>query len=125
MNLRAADLRVPAYFTNELVAFTNGSAVVAAMRAVDEQSKAHVQSLIGARVLFQGISYVLPNGTNADLNLGSGILLNVELNPERDVRPGGRMWRAEVVGTLEGVDFQKRIIRIKTRPECWFALWVR
>ena len=77
---RAAE-RQPLCFTNELAAFTNGLKVLAAVRAGDTQSKARVAPLIGSRVLFQGDNWNRPYGTNADLNLGSGVLLRVELTP--------------------------------------------
>ena len=122
---RAEDRHAPICFTNELVPFTNGSIVLTALRVADTQSKARVESLIGSRVLFEGNNWEAPRGTNADLNLGNGVLLRVELNPQHDIRPVGALWKAEVVGVLESVDFGKRVVHIKSRPEDWCAYMVR
>jgi len=122
---RAEDRHAPVCFTNELVAFTNGSTVLAALKAADEPGKVRVGSLIGSRVLFQGNNWTAPRGTNADLNLGGGVLLCVELDPQHDVRPHGGLWRAEVVGVLSSVDWEKHVVYIKSRPEEWKAFWVR
>jgi hypothetical protein len=122
---RADDPRAPICFTNELVAFTNGLAVTTAFKTAEAISQAHVDSLIGSRVLFDGNSWDAPRGTNADLNLGGGLLLCVELEPQHDVRPHGGLWRAEVVGVLRSIDFEKRVIHVKARPEDWKAYLIR
>ena len=122
---RAEDRRAPIYFTNELVAFTNGLKVLTAVKVADAKGKERVESLIGSRVLFRGNNSEAPHGTNADLNLGNGVLLIVELNPHLNIRLPGRMWVAEVVGVLKSVDFEHRIVHIKALPEEWKACMVR
>lgn len=122
--IQAAE-RKPMCFTNELAAFTNGQTVLRAINLGNAQDKIQAQALAGTRVLFTGSSWEAPRGTKADLNLGNGILLKVELTTERNVRPHGAMWRAEVVGVLKDVDFEKRIVTVRTRPEEWQAYWVR
>jgi hypothetical protein len=79
--------RRPVCFTNELTAFTNGMLVLAAMKAEPAQGRTQVLPLIGSRILFNGNNYGAPRGTNADLNLGKGILLRVHLSPDGDVCP--------------------------------------
>lgn len=121
---QAEDHRKPICFTNELAAFTNGSTVLTAITTSNYLAKARIESLIGSRVLFDGDNSKVPS-TNADLNLGKGVILRVELNPQRDILPKGPMWRAEVVGILRSVDFERRVIHITARPEEWQAFIVR
>jgi hypothetical protein len=114
---RASDAVAPICFTNELAAFTNGQAVVAALKRGDEPGRKQLRALIGSRVLFDGSA----GSGNADLKIGKDILLEVEVSPPREVRPHARNWLAEVVGVLTGVDVEKRVIHIKARPEEWKA----
>ena len=113
---RAADSWSPAFFTNK-TAIANGSIVLAAVRSGDTQSKASVQALIGSQVVFVGGA--APPGGNANLMVASNVVLEVEIRPARDVRPHSVAWSAEVLGTLKSVDFEKRVIHIRAKPEDW------
>ena len=112
----AADSLSPYYFTNQ-TAISNGSTVLSAVRSRDTQSKASIQALIGSQVVFVGGA--APPGGNANLIVASNVVLEVEIRPLRDVRPRAVAWSAEVLGTLKSVDFEKRVIHIRARPEDW------
>lgn len=73
---RASDAVAPFCFTNELAAFTNGQAVVAALKRGDEPGRKQLRALIGSRVLFDGSA----GSGNADLKIGKDILLEVEVS---------------------------------------------
>jgi hypothetical protein len=73
--------------------------------------------LIGSQVVFVG-SAASPGG-NANLMVWTNVVLEVEIRPERDVRPHSAFWHAEVLGTLKSVDFEKRVIHIQAKPEDW------
>ena len=111
-----ADYWTPLFFTNQ-TAVANGSTVLSAVRSGDTQSKASVQALIGSQVVFVGGA--APPGGNANLMVASNIVLEVEIRPARDVRPHAVVWSAEVIGTLKSVDFEKRVIHIRAKPEDW------
>ena len=112
----AADTWSPVFFTNK-TAIANGSTVLAAVRSGDTQSKASIQALIGSQVIFVGGA--APPGGNANLMVASNVVLEVEIRPARDVRPHAVVWSAEVLGTLKSVDFEKRVIHIRAKPEDW------
>ena len=123
----AATHKGPILFTNELPSYTNALSVLQALDAGQEKGEDQIKKLIGSRVLFQGNNWDRPKGTNADLNLGKGVLLRVALTPARKVRDrhGGPIWRAEVVGVLKDVSWKERIIYIAARSEDWEAYFVR
>jgi hypothetical protein len=112
----AADSWSPIFFTNK-TAIANGSTILAAVRSGDTQSKASVQVLIGSQVVFVGGA--APPGGNANLMVASNVVLEVDIRPSRDVRPHSVAWSAEVLGTLKSVDFEKRVIHIRAKPEDW------
>jgi hypothetical protein len=117
----AAGNDTPIFFTNA-TAVANGRTVLAAVLSGDAQSKTNVQALLGAAVVFVGGgSSAL--GVNANLTLCSNVVVDVEIQPPRDVRPQAAGWNAEVLGTLKRVDFRKRIIYIRARPERWKERW--
>jgi hypothetical protein len=102
----------PRYFTNELAAFTNGQAVLAAMKRGDEQSKKQIQSLIDSRAFFHFAS-----GSGDKLVAGDNMFLEVEVSPQREWPRGSHAYAGEVVGVLKTVDFDKHVIHIKIQPE--------
>ena len=111
---RASSPVAPICFTNEVAAFTNGQAVLAGLKSGDAQSKKVIQGLVGSRVLFDGLE------SGNGLKLGENIFLEVEgSSPPREGRPHARNWADEIVGVLKSVDFEKRVIHIKARPEGW------
>jgi len=112
----AGDGWPPVFFTNT-TAIANGSTVLAAVRSGDTQSKASVQALIGSQVVFVGGA--APPGGTANLIVASNVVLEVEIRPVQDVRPHSATWSAEVLGTLNSVDFEKRVIHIRAKPEDW------
>ena len=104
-------------FTNATV-ITNSRVVFSALNSGDTRSKATVQALIGSQVAFSGYG---PRDANYidNLIISSNIVLDVELQSPRDMRLKVNGWTAEVSGTLKTVDFEKRIIYIKAKPENW------
>jgi hypothetical protein len=112
----ATDSGSPVFFTNK-TAIVNGSTVLAAVRSGATQSKASIQVLIGSQVVFVGGA--APPGGNANLMVASNVVLEVEIRPVRDVRPHSVAWSAEVLGTLKSVDFERRVIHIRAKPEDW------
>jgi hypothetical protein len=112
----AVDYWRPIYFTDKTV-IANGSNVLSAVYSSDKQSRARVQALIGSQVAFYGGT--APPGANANLIVGTNIVLDVEIRPFRDVRPHSVCWGADVMGTLKSVDFEKRVIHIRAKPEDW------
>ena len=112
----ADDSPKPFFFTNQ-VAFTNGQSVLSAVRSGDAQSKTNVLALIGSPIVFIGSA--APPGGNANLMVWSNVVVEVEIRPARDVRPHSVFWTAEVSGTLKSIDFEKRVIRIRAKPEDW------
>ena len=102
-------------------AVTNGNTVLAAVRSADAQSKMSVRALIGSQVVFYGYppDGRVYEGTIADLMISSNVVLEVEIRPFRDVSPHAIAWDAKVLGTLKSIDFEKRVIRIRARPEDW------
>lgn len=112
----AADSWSPVFFTNK-TAIANGSTILAAVRSGDTQSKVSVQALIGSQIVFVGGA--APPGGNANLMVASNVVLEIEIRPARDVRPHSVAWSAEVLGTLQSVDFEKRVIHIRAKPEDW------
>jgi hypothetical protein len=104
----------PVCFTNELAAFANGQAVLAALKSGGVQGKKVIQALIGSRVLLDG------SERGNSLDLGDSLFLEVEgSSPPREGRPHARNWADEIVGVLKSVDFEKHVIHIRARPEEW------
>jgi len=114
----AQDFLSPIYFTNHS-AISNGRSVLTAMISEDAQRKTNVQALIGSQVVFVGGT--APPGGSANLMVWTNVLLEVQIRPARDVRPHSVVWTSEVLGTLESVDFQKRVIHIQAKPEDWIV----
>ena len=112
----AADEWGPYWLTNQL-AVSHGRTILAAVRSGDTQARTNVQALIGSQVVFVG--GVAPPGGNANLMLSTNVLPVVDMQPQRDVRPHSVAWSAEVLGTLKNVDFEKRVIHIRAKPENW------
>ncbi|HEY3931336.1 MAG TPA: hypothetical protein VGM58_03095 [Verrucomicrobiae bacterium] len=118
----------PRYFWKGNAAI-NGQTVLLGIRSGDEQSRTNVQRLIGSTVVFVGDSDESRKGVFSDLQThrvddlqphDKDIKIEVDIIPFRDVHPGMcGSWVAEVRGTLESVDFEKRIIRITAKPEDW------
>jgi hypothetical protein len=116
----------PLFFWNDAGA-TNGLAVVLAIRSPSPESRAKVRALIGSAVVFVGDSYGSREGILSDLETHResdsqphDITIEVDIVPFQDVHP--KMcgsWIAEIRGTLESVDFEKRIIRITAKPKDW------
>jgi hypothetical protein len=104
-------------FPNSEVAVQNGSNIV---KYIESGKLDEARKLIGKDVALYG--GVAPPGGNADLVLAGGILLKIEIYPSRDVRPHAVAWSACVLGNVTGVDVQKKVIRIKARPENWQAI---
>ncbi len=100
----------------------NGQTVLAAIRSNDSSGKSNVRMLIGSPVVFDADGLVWGS---ADLKTHDGIKIIVEIVPPEKVYPTGwcAQWGAEVKGKLESVDFEKRIIRVKARPENWKTTW--
>ena len=107
----------PYFFSRETNAIIDGHKVFAAVRDGDAHSRTNIQSLIGHKVVF--IGGAAPHGTNADLTLGDGVTLKVEIKPFKDVRPTSVLWESEVLGTLDSMDYTNRVIRVITSAENW------
>jgi len=118
---QASGPAAPVCFTNEVAAFTNGQAVVAALQSGDAQSKKQIERLVGSRVLFSGSG----RSGSVDLKIADDILVAVEMSPAKAVRPYARMEFAETVGALKSVDFEKRVIHITVQPEDWMVYQAR
>jgi hypothetical protein len=109
--------QTPFFLSGEGVAITNANRVLSAILAGDPQSKTNVQALIGAQVVFVGGN--APPGYNANLLVWSNVTVEVELRPRKNVLPRSVGWDAEVLGTLTGVDFKRRVIYVRAKPENW------
>ncbi|HEV2318732.1 MAG TPA: hypothetical protein VGV18_03215 [Verrucomicrobiae bacterium] len=107
-------------FTNETVV-ANSRTVLLSVHSGSSHSRAEVQTLIGSQVAYCGYAALAAQagGHPASLMLSSNVVLNVDIQPLKDVRPQAATWCAEVMGTLKRVDFQKRIIYIQAKPEDW------
>ena len=112
----AGDDWKPLHFTNQ-TAIANGHTVLSAVRSGDAQGRTNIQALLGSQVVFVGS--IAPPGGSANLMVWSNIVLEVEIRPARDVRPHAVVWSAEVLGILKSVDFEKRVIHIRAKPEDW------
>jgi hypothetical protein len=106
----------PFCFTNEATAFTNGQAVLAALKIGDAQSKKQVQALIGSRVWFPFLAY--GNASIYYVDYHENISLEVEVNPPQEL-PKIMTYSGECVGILKAVDFEKRVIHIKIQRKDW------
>ncbi|HEV2329747.1 MAG TPA: hypothetical protein VGY56_13275 [Verrucomicrobiae bacterium] len=108
------------FFTNETVV-ANSRTVLLAVYSGSGHSRAEVQTLIGSQVAYGGYAALAAEagGHPASLMLSGNVVLNVDIQPPKDVRPQAATWYAQVMGTLKRVDFQKRIIYIQAKPENW------
>jgi hypothetical protein len=119
----------PLFFWNDAGA-TNGLAVVLAIRSPSPESRAKVRALVGSTVVLVGDCYQRRKGVLSDLETHRetefqphDITIEVDIVPFQDVHPRDcGSWMAEVRGTLESVDFEKRIIRITAKPKDWKIL---
>jgi hypothetical protein len=93
-----------------------GEEVLHAIRSGDSKSKVIALRLIGSTIVLRGDGI-----GGADLKTRDGIRIEVDVVPFRDVRPDGAEWFAEVKGTLESIDFDKRLIRMVVKPDNWIA----
>lgn len=107
----------PLRFTHCAVALQNGSNIV---KCIESGDSAKARHLIGKPVALYGGT--APPGGTADLVLDGGILLKIELDPPKDVRPHAAIWAAWVLGNVTGVDVKKKVIRIKAKPDDWQAM---
>jgi hypothetical protein len=105
----ASDPVPPFIFTKEGAAFTNGQAVLAALKIGDAQSKSQVQALFESRVLFD-YSY----SKAGEVVVGDNISLEVEVSSPFDFWSPVHAYKGECVGILKAVDFEKHVIRIKS-----------
>jgi hypothetical protein len=116
-------------FTNATV-ITNSRVVLSALSSGDAKSKSAVQALIGSQVAFSGYGPVEIEGRTKHINnlmVSTNILLDVEVQPPLnwsswDPRQHVNGWDSEVLGTLKSVDFDKRIIYIKAKPENYHCM---
>lgn len=111
--------QAPIYFWRGSAA-TNGQAVLSEVRRVTQQSRARVRALLGSTVVFVAdCDEPRRDGLFSDLQTRDGIEIEVDIIPFQDVRPHEPcgMWVAEVRGTLESVDVEKRVIRIAAPPQ--------
>ena len=114
---QAVDYWRPIFFTNQ-IAIANGSNILSAIYSGNARTKERVRALIGSQVVFYGGT--APRGANANLIVGTNIIVEIEIRPFRDVRPPHSVaWGADVTGTLKSVDFVKRVIHIRAKPEDW------
>jgi hypothetical protein len=120
-----AEVWFPYAFTTNAAAITNGRAVVDALLVGDSQSKSNVHTLIGSTVIFAGWQVDGWSPTNVPLSLGSNIVVRVEVPAPGEFRPGCNAWSAMVEGTLKSVDFQNRVIYVRSRPRGVNLLWGR
>jgi hypothetical protein len=130
-------------FTTNEIAFTNGRTVLIGLSVGDGQSKSNIQKLIASSVAFSGWG-VGHNPTNVTLNVGSNIVVKVELPaPKESPRqviigghrvtlppldqfdPGCNAWMAGAEGTLQNIDFENRVIYIRARLRDVRVVWGR
>jgi len=64
-------------------------------------------------------------GHLASLMVSDNVILDVEIQPQKEVWPHAGGWSAEVFGILKSVDFEKRVIYIRAKPEDWRCLEAR
>jgi hypothetical protein len=99
-------------------AIANGRMVWLAVISSDNPSKTNIQKLVGLQVAFSGGAAY--GGTKLFVN--SNIVIEVEMRPSQDVwRNVGQAvsFGVDVLGILESVDFEKRVIHIQAKPEDW------
>ena len=102
----------------------NGQTVLDGIHSNDAESRARVRALIGSSVVFIGEGADLRKGIRADLETGRGIQVLVDTVPFEAVHPGPcGEYGIEVMGKLESVDFDTRIIRIEAKPKDWKVTW--
>jgi len=119
----------PTFFWKGAAA-SNGLAVLLAIRSPSPESRAKVRALIGSTVVFVGDAYEPRKGILSDLETHRetdsqphDITIEVDIVPFQDVHPTRcGTWDAEVRGTLESVNFEKRIIRITAKPKDWIII---
>jgi len=105
------------FFPTQRAAITNGVAVLDLIQKHTPEAERSLQQYIGRMVAFHGGA--APTGGNADLVVGTNVLLKVEIVPYKDVRPLATYWDAFVLGKIKGFDYTNRVIRIEARPEDW------
>jgi hypothetical protein len=74
-------------FTNETVV-ANSSTVISALLSGGARNEARVKALVGSQVAFYGVAAPTADHV-ASLMVSSNIVLDVEFQPSRDVRPHG------------------------------------
>jgi len=95
----------------------NGQVVLAGLTSAVSGEQEAAKAIVGREAIFVGSA--LPPGANADLLLDKNIVLHIEMNPDRDVRPHAVSWEAQVSGTVKALDFKNRTIYIVTSPDKW------
>lgn len=95
------------------------TAILTGIRTGGAQEQDKVRSLIGSTVILDGCCYPRRDGVDSDLVTDDGIVIDVDIVPNRNVRPPGPhgSWCAEVRGTFQSVDFEKRVIHIEAKPQ--------
>jgi hypothetical protein len=118
ISVRVASAQVwfPYAFSTNAIGITNGRTVVTALLVGGAESKSNVHTLIGSSVVFAGWQSAGWNPTNVILEMQSNLVVRVEVPPPDEFRPGSNGWLAMVDGTLKSVDFQKRVIYVRSRP---------
>ncbi len=111
-----AQVWFPYAFTTNATGITNARTVVAAILAGDVQSRSNIHTLIGSPVVFAGWGGAGWSPTNVILEMRSNIVVEAEVPAPDKFRPGSNGWLAMVDGTLKSVDFQKRVIYVRSRP---------
>jgi hypothetical protein len=133
MQAAKADTWFTRYYTNATVV-ANSRQIIEAIQSGDAKSIAGVKALVGSQVAYFGTAGYSGGGTNINIyDLISKdsnhvddhlhMRLYVELQPRRDVRMPVAVSFVEVLGTLENVDFDKRIIYIQAKPDNYRNNW--
>ena len=123
---RAADIRYTPYYTNATIV-ANSLQIIQAIKSGDSKKIAGIEPLVGSQVAFFGSAGYTGGGTNINIfqfvsqhsnrvDSKLHIILNVKLRPWRDVRPPGAASFIEVLGSLEKVDLENRVICIQAKP---------
>jgi len=99
-------------FKGKEEAILNGIEVLSAIKGKKSSAK-----MIGKYAAFYGGT--APPGKNANLILSDGTILDIKVLPYRDVRPQAVVWSVCVLGRLDRIDFEKRIIYMTVKPANW------